>query len=151
MNALSPSDQERALRAFLRGESTFPEFENAFAEYLEFFDQAAGHAGSGVNVVQPIAAYVSLSPAELRPVLQSFLKGTTEEKELSRWALVLMMLDSFENPAGITEAEADEIMDPLWDLLWRLAFRSQESSRSIVEAGLVDLTEVESKLASRAV
>jgi hypothetical protein len=60
-----------------------------------------------------------------------------------------MMLDAYDNPPGLTDEECDDLMDPIWDLLWRLSFQPPEDEvRSIVETGLADIAELEVRLQS---
>jgi len=105
-----------------------------------------------VDVDHQLEVQIVLTPAELRPVLDAFLRWELDETALARRASVLLILDAFENPPELSDEEADDIMEPLWEVLWDLSAGPRATSmRERVETALVDLAELDVKLAARAV
>jgi hypothetical protein len=153
MTQLSRLEREALLRGYLRGAFDFEEFARRLKGYLRFAEsESANLTEFRVDVDHQLEVQIVLTPAELRPVLNAFLCWELDETALARWASVLLMLDAFENPPELSDEEADDIMEPLWEVLWDLsAGPGATSMRERVETALADLAEVDVKLAARAV
>lgn len=153
MTQLSRPEREAVLRDYLRGAVDFEAFTHRLVGYLRFGESAFENVTEfRVDMDRQLEVQIVLTPAELRPVLNAFLRWELDETALARRASVLLILDAFENPPELSDEEADDIMEPLWEVLWDLSAGPRATSmRERVETALVDLAELDVKLAARAV
>lgn len=149
---LLPAQQETVLRAYLAGEIDFEELAERLSGHLLFYESISDDVTEfSVEIPRPLDVTVVLTPAALRPVLEAHLRWELDDAALARWATVLLALDAFENPPGLSDEEADELMDPLWEALWDLSRNfAGHSVRDRVQTALADLAELEGKLTRRA-
>ena len=104
------------MTAFLRGQIRFAEFIERMRHFLVVdFDGAP----ATIRYRRPLEARVTVGPADLYPVLESYLAGDRDETELGRWAQILDMMTEF-GPAPDTPDEEADRLEPMWDVLAQL-------------------------------
>jgi hypothetical protein len=110
------ADAEAAMTAFLHGEIRFAEFALRMRHFLDVdFDSPA----ATIRYRRPLEARVTVGPADLYPVLDSYLAGERDEAELGRWAQALDMMTEFGPAPDASDEEADRL-EPMWDVLAQL-------------------------------
>jgi len=150
MNPLSRADQVKVLRDFLRGDFSSASFRGQLAGHMAI----EGDWGSfSIEITKPLEVKIAISPNDLRPMLQKYLAWEVDDDELARWAALVLMLDSYSNPVGLTESEADALMDPVWDILWDLSAPnvSGVDARDRITKALPELLRLQGEIAARAV
>jgi len=150
MDPLSRTDQVKVLRGFLAGEINTASLRELLAGHMSI----VGDWGTfSIDITKPLEVKVTVSPDDLRPMLEKYLAWKVDDDELARWAALILMLDSYTNPVGLSEAESDALMDPVWDVLWDLSAPtvSGVDPRDRIIKALPDLAKLQGEIAARAV
>ena len=150
MTILTSSEKDRILRDFLRGSIDTIELGKRLSAYV-LIDGEPG--GLSVDNSQLLQIEVPVTPADLRPMLERYLTWQVDDNELVRWASLLIMLDPFTNPPGLSDEESELLMDPMWEVLWDLSnpVILGIPLRDRVTRALPELDQVQGRLSSRAV
>jgi hypothetical protein len=150
MDQLSRTEQVKVLRGFLAGEISSASLRELLAGHMSI----EGDWGSfKIDILKSLDVQVTVSPTDLRPMLEKYLAWKVEDDELARWAALILMLDAYTNPIGLTEAESDTLMDPVWDVLWDLSAPtiSGVDVRDRVAQAIPELSRLQGEIAARAV
>ncbi len=150
MNPLSRADQVKVLRDFLRGDVSSASLRDLLAGHMTI----EGDWGSfSIEITKPLEVKIAISPDDLRPMLEKYLAWKVDGDELARWAALVLMLDPYANPVGLTESESDALMDPVWDILWDLSAPnvSGVEPRARIANALPELSRLQGEIAARAV
>jgi len=150
MNPLSRADQVKVLRDFLRGDVSSASLRDLLAGHMTI----EGDWGSfSIEITKPLEVKIAISPDALRPMLEKYLAWKVDGDELARWAALVLMLDPYANPVGLTESESDALMDPVWDILWDLSAPnvSGVEPRARIANALPELSRLQGEIAARAV
>ncbi|HJU67290.1 MAG TPA: hypothetical protein VJ650_03510 [Gemmatimonadaceae bacterium] len=150
MTGLSRADQIAVLRGFLRGDIPFEAFRTRVAEHVQFaFDARVREA----RFLIPLDVSVVITPADLIPMLRRFLAWECTEEDIETWATVVRMVDAFDVPPDLSETEADDLLDPMWNVLELLSNLTviKSPARERVEAAVTDLEAAQARLDARAV
>ena len=150
MDQLSRTEQVKVLRAFLSGAITSASLRESLAGHMSI----EGDWGSfSIDITKPLEVKVTVSPEDLRPMLERYLAWKVDDDELARWAALVLMLDPYSNPVGLSESEADALMDPMWDVLWDLSAPtiSGVDLRDRIAQALPELAKLQGEIAARAV
>jgi hypothetical protein len=150
MDQLSRSEQVDTLRGFLSGEISSASLRERLSGHMSI---EGDWASFDINITKPLEVHVTMAPQDLRPMLEKYLAWKVDDDELARWAALVLMLDAYTNPVGLTEAESDTLMDPVWDLLWDLSAPtvSGVNPRDRAARALPELSRLQGEIASRAV
>jgi hypothetical protein len=150
VDKLSLTDQATVLRGFLSGSVTSAELRDRLAGHMSI----EGDWGSfSIEIHSPLQVKVAVSPEDLRPMLELYLAWKVDDDELARWAALVLMLDPYANPLGLSEEESDDLMDPMWEILWDLSAPAILGMplRDRVVQGLPELAKLQGEIAARAV
>ena len=150
MDQLSRTEQVKVLRGFLSGAMSSASLRESLAGHMSI----EGDWGSfSIDITKPLEVAVTVSPADLRPMLEKYLAWKVDDDELARWAALVLMLDPYANPVGLSESESDALMDPMWDVLWDLSAPSVSGVdlRDRVAKALPELSKLQREIAARAV
>ena len=150
MDPLSRTDQVKVLRGFLTGEINTPSLRELLAGHMSI----EGDWGTfSIDITKPLEVKVTVSPEDLRPMLEKYLAWKVDDDELARWSALILMLDPYTNPVGLSEAESDALMDPVWDVLWDLSAPtvSGVDPRDRIVKALPQLAKLQGEIAARAV
>ena len=138
-----PSVVEGILADFLAGRIRFAEFERQMRPWVAM---DLGASTPSMHFRQPIDASIPVRPADLIPVLESYLAGERDEDELARWALVIDTMLEYGPGEGASDEEADRL-DPMWEVLARLGLgRLGRITPETVRAHLERLRALEAEL-----
>lgn len=150
MTDLTPmnADAQAAMVAFVHGEIRFDEFVHRMHHFIEV---DFGAPSATIRYRRPLAARVTICPADLYPMLQSYLAGECDEEELGCWAQALDMMTEFGPPPDASDEEADRL-EPLWDVLAHLGGAPifGRATPESVRTHLARLRTLEAELAGRA-
>ena len=150
MNPLSRADQVKVLRDFLRGDVSSASLRELLAGHITI---EGDWASFSIEIAKPLEVKIAISPDDLRPMLEKYLAWKVDGDELARWAALVLMLDPYVNPVGLTESESDALMDPVWDILWDLSAPnvSGVDPRARITKALPELSRLQGEIAARAV
>ncbi len=140
----------KVLRDFLRGDVSSASLRELLAGHMTI----EGDWGSfSIEITKPLEVKIAISPDDLRPMLEKYLAWKVDGDELARWAALVLMLDPYANPVGLTESESDALMDPVWDILWDLSAPnvSGVDPRARIVNALPELSWLQGEIAARAV
>jgi hypothetical protein len=150
VDRLSRAAQVKLLRSFLAGEVSTTDLREQLSGHMSI---QGDWASFSIEISSPLEVKVTVSPQDLRPMLERYLAYGVQDDELARWAALLLMLDPYTNPLGLTEKESDALMDPMWDVLWDLSVPRILGIplRDRVAQALPELAKLQDELAKRAV
>jgi hypothetical protein len=150
MDPLSRTDQVRVLRGFLAGEISSASLRERLAGHMSI---EGDWASFKIDITKPLEVRVTVSPTDLCPMLEKYLAWKVEDDELARWAALILMLDPYANPVGLSEAESDALMDPVWNVLWDLSAPavSGVDPRDRITKALPELSKLQGEISARAV
>jgi hypothetical protein len=135
---------EEILADFLAGRIRFAEFGRLMRPWVEM--DLAGPTPS-MRFRQEPDASIRVRPADLYPVLESYLAGKRDEEELTRWARVVDTMLEYGPGEGLSDEEADRL-DPMWGVLARLGLgRLGSITPETVRGHLERLRSLEAELA----
>jgi len=150
MDHLSRTEQVKVLRDFLSGAISSASLRESLAGHMSI----EGDWGSfSIEITKPLEGKVTVAPEDLRPMLEKYLAWQVDDDELARWAALVLMLDPYANPVGLSESESDALMDPVWDVLWDLSAPtiSGVDPRDRIAKALPELSKLQVEIAARAV
>src|SRR6266550_1317889 len=147
MDQLSRAEQAKVLRGFLSGDVNSASLRERLAGHMSI-EGDSGHLD--IQISKPLEVQITVSPEDLRPMFEKYLAWKVDDDELARWASLVVMLDPYTNPVGLSDAEADALMDPVWDLLWDL-WAPGVNLRARVTKALPELAKLQGEIAARAV
>ena len=148
LTPMNAAAAEAAMTAFLHGNIRFAEFVQQMRHFLDVnFDGPS----AALRYRTPLEAHVTVGPADLYPVLESYLAGERGEAEIGRWAQAIDMMTEFGPAPGASDEEADQL-EPMWDVLVQLGgppFLNRVTPE-LVRAYLRRLRELETEITPRA-
>jgi hypothetical protein len=145
----TPTDVAESLRGFLRGDLSFDQLRSRLADFVQIHGDAESLQ---LRYPKPLGIQIQLSPNDLLPVLERYWAYDLDDRDLARWAAILVTMSEYTGPLSLTEAEADLLLEPMWDVLWDLSAPSLLGMplRERVAAALRELPVVQARLPRRA-
>jgi hypothetical protein len=136
--------EQEAAAAYLRGDLTFSEFSAAVAKFFKFDFRNDSRA---VHCTPEVPFEITVTPNDLRPMLQAYLAGGKSASDVSCWASVILLVPVFVRPES--EGRPNDPAEYMWHLVWDLSNPpiARAVTTTTVERVLRKLVSIEHQLA----